>query len=80
MPKAVRKRSSKISFQKEFYSDLSMSDMINAVTIRSPAQKGILMAVSHPDLPEGYTIVTARDVPGTNFIDTPCGKIGRAHV
>lgn len=75
MPKAVRKRSSKISFQKEFYSDLSMSDMINAVTIRSPAQKGILMAVSHPDLPEGYTIVTARDVPGTNFIDTPCGKV-----
>lgn len=65
--KSAAKR--KVEFQKEFYSDISLPDMIYAVTVRSPVSKGIVKSVSHPDLPEGYVLVTARDVPGTNLVD-----------
>lgn len=73
--KVTAAKTNKFSFQKEFYSDLTMDGMLYAVTIRSPANEGIIKSISHPDLPEGYTLVTARDIPGTNLIDTPNGKI-----
>lgn len=73
--KVSASRSSRISFQKEFYSDLTMDGMLYAITVRSPAKEGIIKSISHPDLPEGYTLITARDIPGTNLIDTPRGKI-----
>ncbi|MCQ2242498.1 xanthine dehydrogenase family protein [Treponema sp.] len=73
--KVTAARTLKFSFQKEFYSDLTMDGMLYAVTVRSPAKEGIIKSISHPDLPEGYTLVTARDIPGTNLIDTPNGKI-----
>lgn len=65
----------KFSFQKEFYSDLTMNGMLYAITVRSPEKEGIIKSISHPNLPEGYTLVTARDIPGKNLIDTPNGKI-----
>ena len=73
--KVTAARTLKFSFQKEFYSDLTMDGMLYAVTVRSPAKEGIIKSISHPDLPEGYTLVTARDIPGSNLIDTPNGKI-----
>ncbi|MCR5217336.1 xanthine dehydrogenase family protein [Treponema sp.] len=74
--KKIRKvRSAKLSFQNEFYSDLSMPSMLYAKVIRSPIKKGIITSVTHPDLPEGYYLFTARDVPGSNLIDTPLGKV-----
>ncbi|MBQ0039748.1 MAG: xanthine dehydrogenase family protein [Treponema sp.] len=73
--KVTASKTSKVSFQKEFYSDLTMDGMLFAVTVRSPASEGIIKSIYHPDLPEGYYLVTARDIPGTNLIDTPRGKI-----
>ncbi len=76
MPRKVSsKKTSKLSFQKEFYSDLTVDNMLFAMLIRSPVSQGIVKSISHPDLPEGYTLVTARDVPGVNLIDTSNGKI-----
>ena len=76
MPKALyAKKNSKVSFQKEFYSDLTMDNMYFAMVVRSPVSEGIVKSVSHPNLPDGYSLVTARDVPGTNLVDTSKGKI-----
>lgn len=81
MSKAVNSRaktiraSSKNSVQEEFFTDLSVKDMLYAAIIRSPIKKGIVTAVSHPDLPDGYSIITARDVPGSNLIDVSKEKI-----
>lgn len=77
MPKKLSKNTvkSKITFQKEFYSDLTYNDMLYAKTVRAPNSKGIITSINHIDLPEGYFLITARDVPGSNYIDTPCGKI-----
>ncbi len=75
MPKKVSaSRNSNISFEKEFYSDLSMENMQFAVIVRCPANEGIVKSIMHPNLPEGYTLVTARDVPGSNLVDIPNGK------
>ena len=43
MPKALyAKKNSKVSFQKEFYSDLTMDDMYFAMIVRSPVSEGIV--------------------------------------
>lgn len=73
--KMKKEHSAKFSFQNEFYSDLSFPSMLYAKVIRSPIKKGIITSVTHPDLPDGYFLFTARDVPGSNLIDTPLGKV-----
>lgn len=73
--KVTRARAAKISFQNEFYSDLSASGMLYARIIRSPIKKGIITSVTHPDLPADYYIFTARNIPGKNLMDTPLGKV-----
>lgn len=76
MPKKNGKnRNSQISFQKNFYSDITMERLLYAAIVRSPVSEGIVKSITHPDLPEEYTLVTSRDIPGTNLIDTPHGKI-----
>lgn len=76
MPKKkVTKAASKLSFQQEFYSDLSTANMYHGIIIRSPIKKGIITSISHPDLPADYFLFTAKDVPGRNLIDTPHGKV-----
>ncbi len=72
--KRITKSSMHISYQKEFYTDLTAPALLYAKIIRSPASKGYIASVSHPDLPEGYFIFTARDLPGENTIDSPSGK------
>ena len=69
------KKLSRLSFQKGFYSDLEFRDMLYAVIVRSPAKSGIISSISHGDLPNGYYLFTAKDVPGINLIDTPQGKV-----
>lgn len=71
----TKKRNTKLSFQNDFYSDLNYANMLYAVIIRSNIDKGMVTSVSHPDLPDGYFLFTARDVPGKNIIDTPMGKV-----
>ena len=70
-----KKQSTKVSFQGDFYSDLSMDNMLYGAIVRSPAKSGIITSISHGDLPEGYFLFTARDVPGSNLIDSPFGKV-----
>ncbi|MGN0729172.1 molybdopterin cofactor-binding domain-containing protein [Treponema sp.] len=69
------RKNSQISFQKEFYSDLTMDNMYFAVVVRSPVREGIIKSISHPDLPDGYSLITARDVPGSNLVNTIQGKL-----
>jgi len=73
--KKSRKLLSKFSFQEDFYSDLTFPGMLSAVIVRSPVKKGMIKSVSHPDLPDGYFLFTARDVPGKNLIETSIGSI-----
>ena len=65
----------KLSFENEFYSDLSMDRMLYGQLIRSPVAKGIVTSIQTPELPEGYFLFKARDVPGKNIIDTHLGKV-----
>jgi CO/xanthine dehydrogenase Mo-binding subunit len=43
--------------------------MLYALTIRSPASKGSIEAIEMPELPDGYTLITAKDIPGENWLD-----------
>jgi len=54
-----------------FLEDIYPPDLLYAVTIRSPITKGILKDIKFPKLPEGYTRITAANIPGKNiFPDT----------
>ncbi len=71
MPRKI----SHVTFQKEFFSDLSADNMIFAVTVRSPVKSGKLISIFHPSLPEGYSLIKAQDVPGSNEIKFQNSKI-----
>lgn len=47
-----------------FYSDASREGMLYAVLVRSPAATGKVKSVTIPELPEGYFLFTADDIPG----------------
>ena len=76
MPKSKTKtNATKVAVQGEFYSDLVMDDMLYAAIVRSPIKNGIIKSISHNDLPDDYFLYTARDVPGSNLVETNFGKI-----
>ncbi len=78
MPKKKNASDNNTSFTSvdEFYSDISLKDMYYAQMIRPIQEKGIVRNFSpRSDLPAEYNIYRASDVPGSNLIDTPCGKI-----
>lgn len=76
MPKSkIKASASKVALQGEFYSDLVMDNMLYGAIVRSPIKNGIIKSISHNDLPNGYFLYTARDVPGSNLVDTNFGKI-----
>ncbi len=64
-----------VSFRNDFCSDLSLKNMLYAVTIRSPVDRGMIASISQDEIVEGCTLITARDVPGSNLIDSVEGKI-----
>ncbi|MCH5282193.1 MAG: xanthine dehydrogenase family protein molybdopterin-binding subunit [Treponema sp.] len=70
--KTAKKPSSKIHAQnvKNFYSDLKLDGMIFAKIIRSPKKSGILKNIEAKNLPEGYFLITAKNFPGKNSIET----------
>lgn len=47
-----------------FYSDSSREGTLYAVLVRSPAATGKIKGVTIPELPEGYYLFTASDIPG----------------
>ena len=54
----------------KYYTDIVLPEMQYGVLIRSPISSGTIRSISHPMLPENYTIITARDIPGKNVIET----------
>ena len=54
---------------KGFYSDFSKEGMLYASLIRSPAATGIVKDIQIPDMPEGYSLFTAKDIPGSKTME-----------
>ncbi|MFI3257504.1 MAG: molybdopterin cofactor-binding domain-containing protein [Spirochaetales bacterium] len=51
-----------------FYSDLANEETLYAVLVRSPIENGTIRSVSHPQLPDGYSLFTAENIPQKNSI------------
>jgi len=49
-----------------FLEDIFPKNLLYAAIIRSPAAKGVLKNIEVPPLPEHFTLVTAKDIPGKN--------------
>ncbi len=58
----------KIEYINSYYTDLDVNDQLYAVIIRSPVASGVIRSIQHPNLPEQYTIITAKDIKGSNSI------------
>lgn len=54
---------------KGFYSDCNKDETLCAVLIRSPAATGKVRNITIPELPEGYFLFTAKDIPGLKKIE-----------
>jgi len=52
-----------------FLEDIYPQNVLYAVTIRSPIPKGFIKLIQVPKLPNDYTLITARDVPGENRLE-----------
>lgn len=71
MPKKSSKPAQKKSYiLKEYVSDCYKNDMLYAAIVRSPLSSGKITNINFGDLPEGYILYTARDIPGKNRIVT----------
>ncbi|HCC37856.1 MAG TPA: xanthine dehydrogenase [Treponema sp.] len=54
-----------------FVEDIFLPRLLYCRTIRSPVAKGRLLSIECPRLPNGYTFITAKDIPGVNrLVDT----------
>jgi len=51
-----------------YASDITIPGMYYAKTIRSTIIKGKIKKITFPDLPENYTIVDYKDIPGPNVV------------
>ena len=63
-------KSVKIYDSNSFYGDRPEDFFLNAVLIRSPVPDGTIRAIEHACLPEGYSLFTAKDIPGENAVHT----------
>ena len=52
-----------------FLQDIYPPGLLYARTIRSPIAKGFLKFIQVPVLPENYTLITARNIPGVNKLE-----------
>ena len=53
---------------KGYYSDCRKANMLHAAIVRSPTVTGRITGISIPNLPEGYFLYTAKDIPGKKQI------------
>ncbi len=69
---AAKKNSSKANFRSleasGFYSDAEKEGCLYAALIRSPAPSGKVKSITIPDLPEGYFMLSSKDLPGAKSI------------
>jgi CO/xanthine dehydrogenase Mo-binding subunit len=52
-----------------FLEDIYPPNLLYAVTIRSPVAKGKLKNINVPALPDNFTLITAKDIPGENRLE-----------
>jgi CO/xanthine dehydrogenase Mo-binding subunit len=52
----------------EFITDMSVSGMLHAITIRSPVALGSLKEIKCPKLPKAYRLIKAENIPGKNSL------------
>ena len=52
-----------------FYSDIEMSEALSAVLIRSPSPSGTIKSITIDELPEGYYLFSAADIPGKKYFE-----------
>jgi CO/xanthine dehydrogenase Mo-binding subunit len=52
-----------------FVEDVSIKGMLHGLTIRSPVARGRLEGIELPKLPNSYTLVSAKDIPGKNQLE-----------
>jgi CO/xanthine dehydrogenase Mo-binding subunit len=52
-----------------FVSDIILPKMLHALTVRSPVAKGRLVSIECPQLPEDYSLLSAKNIPGKNCLD-----------
>ena len=52
-----------------FLEDIYPQNLIYGITIRSPAANGNLKLIQFPVLPDNYTFITARNIPGENRLE-----------
>jgi len=65
----------------DFLEDIYPHNLLYALTIRSPAAKGHLILIDHPNLPQYYTLITARNIPGENILeDTDIPILADTHI
>lgn len=66
----LSKKNTKPFFSKDYYTDCSKKGMLYAALVRSPMACGKITNITMKDIPEGYYLYTARDIPGVNKIKT----------
>jgi CO/xanthine dehydrogenase Mo-binding subunit len=52
-----------------FLEDIYPHNLLYALTIRSPAANGFLNHIQFPELPENYSVITAKNIPGENILE-----------
>ena len=68
-PKKKRSRLKKHFDYTDIYtSDIVLDNMLFAVLIRSPVQCGAVFEIEIPELPEGVSFFSAKDIPGSNKV------------
>lgn len=58
----------KIKGEAKFIDDFKFEGMLYAKTLRSTVTRGRIIKKNYPNLPEGYYIIDAEDIPGENYV------------
>lgn len=53
---------------KRFYTDIEYPDMLHGMLVRSTVQRGRLVGLRAPVMPDGYHFYSATDIPGENRV------------
>ena len=52
-----------------FLEDIYPDDFLYGITIRSPIAKGRLKSIQTPDLPQNFSLITSKQIPGKNQME-----------
>ena len=58
----------KASGAAKYVSDITFEGMLYAKTLRSPISHGKIKSITYPELPKGYVVIDASDIPGKNYV------------